>query len=147
MSRCPISNGLDTLRAIRQLQPTAQVIMLSGRNVPATIVEAVRLGAADYVLQAWRSGRCGRGCASKRRSTTRSKRQALADEVARLSAQSQEAPDGTQTCWSPDRAMQSVMSMVERALPTAMSISRFVVRAVSARKSWPAKFTGAQSGG
>ena len=39
----PGLNGLDTLRAIRQFHPAAQVIMLSGRNAPATVIEAVRL--------------------------------------------------------------------------------------------------------
>jgi DNA-binding response OmpR family regulator len=47
----PDLDGLETLRAIRQIHPTGQVIMLSGRQAPATIVEAVRLGAADYVLK------------------------------------------------------------------------------------------------
>src|SRR5438045_1003237 len=47
----PDLDGIETLRAIRQAQPSAQVIMLSGRQTPATIVEAVRLGAADYVLK------------------------------------------------------------------------------------------------
>ena len=47
----PDLDGLETLRAIRQAHPTAQVIMLSGRQTPATIMEAVRLGAADYVLK------------------------------------------------------------------------------------------------
>src|SRR5918996_1746032 len=32
-------------------RPEAQVIMLSGRNQASTIVEAVRLGAADYVVK------------------------------------------------------------------------------------------------
>src|SRR4029450_13705866 len=47
----PHLDGIETLRAIRQAQPPPQVIMLSGRHTPATIVEAVRLGAADYVLK------------------------------------------------------------------------------------------------
>ena len=47
----PDLDGLETLRAIRSAHPAAQVIMLSGRQAPATIVEAVRLGAADYVLK------------------------------------------------------------------------------------------------
>jgi len=47
----PDLDGIETLRAIRQARPAAQVIMLSGRQAPQTIVEAVRLGAADYVLK------------------------------------------------------------------------------------------------
>jgi two-component system response regulator AtoC len=39
------------LRALKASRPEAQVIMLSGRNQASTIVEAVRLGAADYVVK------------------------------------------------------------------------------------------------
>src|ERR687898_121314 len=47
----PGLDGLATLRAVRASQPETQVIMLSGRNQAATIVEAVRSGAADYVVK------------------------------------------------------------------------------------------------
>jgi two-component system, NtrC family, response regulator AtoC len=47
----PGMNGLDTLRALKAAKPELQVIMLSGREQAATIVEAVRLGAADYVVK------------------------------------------------------------------------------------------------
>jgi two-component system response regulator AtoC len=42
---------MATLRALKASRPEAQVIMLSGRNQASTIVEAVRLGAADYVVK------------------------------------------------------------------------------------------------
>jgi two-component system response regulator AtoC len=47
----PGLDGLATLRALKASKPEAQVIMLSGRNQASTIVEAVRLGAADYVVK------------------------------------------------------------------------------------------------
>ena len=47
----PGMTGLDTLRALKTAKPDLQVIMLSGREQAATIVEAVRLGAADYVVK------------------------------------------------------------------------------------------------
>src|SRR5690349_7209903 len=47
----PGLDGLATLRATKASRPEAQVIMLSGRNQASTIVEAVRLGAADYVVK------------------------------------------------------------------------------------------------
>jgi len=47
----PGMNGLETLRAIKTAKSEVQVIMLSGREQAATIVEAVRLGAADYVVK------------------------------------------------------------------------------------------------
>jgi two-component system response regulator AtoC len=47
----PGLDGIATLRALKSSRPEAQVIMLSGRNQASTIVEAVRLGAADYVVK------------------------------------------------------------------------------------------------
>jgi len=47
----PGMTGLDTLRALKAAKPELQVIMLSGREQASTIVEAVRLGAADYVVK------------------------------------------------------------------------------------------------
>src|SRR4029078_10555511 len=49
-----LMQGLDVfapLRAIKAAKKDTQVIMLSGRNHASTIVEAVRLGAADYVVK------------------------------------------------------------------------------------------------
>jgi two-component system, NtrC family, response regulator AtoC len=47
----PGLDGLATLRALKTSRTETQVIMLSGRNHASTIVEAVRLGAADYVVK------------------------------------------------------------------------------------------------
>ena len=47
----PGMNGLETLRVLKAAKPDLQAIMLSGREQAATIVEAVRLGAADYVIK------------------------------------------------------------------------------------------------
>jgi two-component system response regulator AtoC len=47
----PGLDGLATLRALKASRPETQVIMLSGRTQVSTIVEAVRLGAADYVVK------------------------------------------------------------------------------------------------
>ena len=47
----PGMDGLQTLKALKQARSVLQVIMLSGRERAQTIVEAVRLGAADYVVK------------------------------------------------------------------------------------------------
>jgi two-component system, NtrC family, response regulator AtoC len=47
----PGMNGIETLRALKAAKPDLQAIMLSGREHASTIVEAVRLGAADYVVK------------------------------------------------------------------------------------------------
>ena len=47
----PGMDGIQTLKALKSARPELQVIMLSGREQAAIIVEAVRLGAADYVVK------------------------------------------------------------------------------------------------
>jgi len=47
----PGMDGLQTLKALKSARPELQVIMLSGREQAQIIVEAVRLGAADYVVK------------------------------------------------------------------------------------------------
>ena len=47
----PGLDGIATLRGIKSARQETQVIMLSGRNHASTIVEAVRLGATDYVVK------------------------------------------------------------------------------------------------
>src|SRR4051812_24934406 len=47
----PGMDGLQTLKALKAAHPEMQVIMLSGREQAQIIVEAVRLGAADYAVK------------------------------------------------------------------------------------------------
>jgi two-component system response regulator AtoC len=117
----PDLDGLQTLREIRSAQPAAQVIMLSGRQTPATIVEAVRLGAADYVLKPGDPDGIGETAldAAIRNAL---EREALSAEVSRLSAQMPEEPDGAQTCWVSGAAMQPVLLMVERVASSDVGV-------------------------
>ena len=117
----PDLDGIETLRAISTARPNAQVIMLSGRQTPATIVEAVRLGAADYVVKPGDPEGVGEAALE---SAIRNalERESLTAEVARLSAQIAEDPDGAQVCWSVGTAMQPVMTMVERVADSDVSV-------------------------
>jgi DNA-binding response OmpR family regulator len=47
----PGLDGIETLKALKAARPEVQVIMLSGREHAETIVQALRLGAADYVVK------------------------------------------------------------------------------------------------
>jgi two-component system response regulator AtoC len=109
----PDLDGIETLRTIRQAQPTSQVIMLSGRQTPATIVEAVRLGAADYVLKPGDSEGIGEA-ALEAAIRNALERESLSAEVARLGAQLPDDPEGAQAWWSSGPAMQPVIAMIER---------------------------------
>jgi two-component system response regulator AtoC len=117
----PDLDGLETLRAIRQARPAAQVIMLSGRQTPQTIVEAVRLGAVDYVLKPGDAEGIGEA-ALEAAIRNALEREALSAEVARLSAQVAEDPQGTQVSWSSGAAMQPVLAMVERVADSDVGV-------------------------
>ncbi len=117
----PDLDGLETLRAIRQAHPTAQVIMLSARQTPATIIEAVRLGAADYVLKPGDAEGVGE-LALEAAIRNAFERESLSAEVARLGAQMAEDPEGAQPCWSAGSAMQVVMSVVDRVADSDVGV-------------------------
>ena len=42
-------DGLETLQALREVDPSAAVVMMSGHGTPATAVKAIKLGALDYL--------------------------------------------------------------------------------------------------
>jgi two-component system response regulator AtoC len=112
---------LQTLRQIRLAHPAAHVVMLSGGKTPATIVEAVRLGAADYVVKPGDPDGVGE-VALEAAIRNALERLALTSEVARLRTQSEQDADGMQACWSSGRAMQTVMNMVERVADSDISV-------------------------
>ncbi len=45
----PDRDGLETLEAIRQADPAAAVVMISGHGTASTAVRAIKLGALDYI--------------------------------------------------------------------------------------------------
>ena len=49
--RMPGGSGLDVVRELHALQPAARLVVLTGYGSIATAVEAVRCGAADYVMK------------------------------------------------------------------------------------------------
>jgi two-component system response regulator RegA len=49
--RMPGASGLEVVRALRALRPSAVVIVLTGYGSIATAVDAVRLGAAHYLTK------------------------------------------------------------------------------------------------
>ena len=49
--RMGTTNGLDTLRKLRDLDPKLLVIMMTAYGTTQTAIEAMKLGAYDYVLK------------------------------------------------------------------------------------------------
>ena len=117
----PGLDGLETLRQIRLAHPAAQVVMLSGGQTPATIVEAVRLGAIDYVVKPGDPDGVGE-VALEAAVRNALERLSLTNEVTRLRTQVGQDPDGAQPCWSSGKAMQPVMTMVDRVADNDVSV-------------------------
>ena len=42
-------DGLEMLQAMREMDPTATIIMMSGHGTPSTAVKAIKMGAFDYL--------------------------------------------------------------------------------------------------
>jgi two-component system response regulator RegA len=49
--RMPESDGLDVVRALKAIDPTTNVVVLTGYGSIATALEAVRLGATHYLTK------------------------------------------------------------------------------------------------
>ncbi len=47
----PEMDGIETLSRILELVPSAKVIMLSGQDDAAGVVQAIKIGAADYLTK------------------------------------------------------------------------------------------------
>lgn len=45
----PGMDGLETLKALKEIQPAMEVVIVTGRPTAETRAEALRLGACDYV--------------------------------------------------------------------------------------------------
>ncbi|MEO7192333.1 MAG: sigma-54 dependent transcriptional regulator [Vicinamibacterales bacterium] len=117
----PGMDGLETLRAARGAHPALQVIMLSGTQVPSTIVDAVRLGAVDYVIKPDDPEGIGEAAleAAIRNAV---EKVSLTSEVARLRAQVADDPDGAQPCWGSGSSMRNVLTMIERVADSDVSV-------------------------
>ena len=55
--RMPDVGGLDVLRAIRDIDPRSQAVLMTGNASVETAVEAIKLGATDYLSKPLDFGR------------------------------------------------------------------------------------------
>ena len=117
----PGMNGLETLKALRSSHPGLQVIMLSGQGVPSTIVDAVRLGAVDYVVKPDDPDGVGEA-AVEMAIRNAVEKLTLTSEVARLKAQVIDDPEGAQVCWGSGAAMRHVLTMIQRVADSDVSV-------------------------
>ena len=139
----PGMNGLETLRAIKAAKPELQVIMLSGREQAATIVEAVRLGAADYVVKPGDPEGLGEiALDSAIKSAIEKSR--LVSEITELRRQLSDDQDRAFLFWGDSPEMQSIATVIEQVADSDVTVlirgesgvgKELVARAIDQRSS------------
>lgn len=53
----PVMDGLQSLRKIRELDPSAVVVMCSASSQQTTVVEAIHSGAAEFIVKPFQAQR------------------------------------------------------------------------------------------
>jgi two-component system response regulator AtoC len=117
----PGMDGLQTLKALKMARPEMQVIMLSGREQAAVIVEAVRLGAADYVVKPGDPEGLGEIALDSaiKQAIERSR---LVDELTHLRRQLSDDQDQAFLAWGDSPAMRQVAHIIEQVADSDVTV-------------------------
>src|SRR4051812_7193394 len=139
----PGMNGLETLRALKTAKPDMQAIMLSGREQAATIVEAVRLGAADYVVKPDDPEGLGEIALDAAIKNAIEKTR-LVSEITELRRQLTDDQDRAFLFWGDSPEMQTIASVIEQVSDSDVTVlirgesgvgKELVARAIHQRSS------------
>ena len=139
----PGMNGLETLRALKAAKPELQVIMLSGREQASTIVEAVRLGAADYVVKPDDPEGLGEIALDAAIKSAIEKTR-LVSEITELRRQLSDDQDRAFLFWGDSPEMQTIASVIEQVSDSDVTVlirgesgvgKELVARAIHQRSS------------
>jgi two-component system, NtrC family, response regulator AtoC len=137
----PGMNGLETLRALKAAKPDLQAIMLSSREQAATIVEAVRLGAADYVVKPDDPEGLGEIALDAAIKNAMEKTR-LVSEITELRRQLSDDQDRAFLLWGDNPDMRNIASVIEQVSDNDVTVlvrgesgvgKELVVRAIHQR--------------
>jgi two-component system, NtrC family, response regulator AtoC len=117
----PGMNGLETLKALKAARPEMQAIMLSGREQAATIVEAVRLGAADYVVKPDDPEGLGEIALDSAIKNAFEKNR-LVNELTELKRQLRDDEDGAFLCWGNSEQMRQIASIIDQVADSDITV-------------------------
>jgi two-component system response regulator AtoC len=117
----PGMDGLQTLKALKAARPEVQVIMLSGREQAPIIVEAVRLGAADYVVKPGDPEGLGEIALDSaiKQAIERSR---LVDELTTLRRQLNDDQDQAFLAWGDSPDMRQVAHIIEQVSDSDVTV-------------------------
>jgi two-component system response regulator AtoC len=139
----PGLDGLETLKAIKTAKADLQVIMLSGREQAATIVEAVRLGAADYVVKPDDPGGLGEIALDSAIKSAIEKTR-LVSEISELRRQLTDDQEGAFLFWGDSPEMKTIATVIEQVADSDVTVlirgesgvgKELVARAIHQRSS------------
>jgi Response regulator containing CheY-like receiver, AAA-type ATPase, and DNA-binding domains len=138
----PGMNGIETLRALKAARPEMQAIMLSGREQAATIVEAVRLGAADYVVKPDDPEGLGEIALDAAIKNAIEKTR-LVSEITELRRQLTDDQDRAFLFWGDSPEMQAIASVIEQVSDSDVTV---LIRGESGvgKELWLARSTSAR---
>jgi DNA-binding NtrC family response regulator len=113
--RMPDLGGLDVLRAIREADPDCHVILMTGQATIESAVEAVKLGAADYLTKPLDFQRFRELLATVRENASRRRRLLEAE---------QQAAESAEFCGMIGRgpAMQELFALIQRLSPHVRTV-------------------------
>jgi two-component system response regulator AtoC len=117
----PGMNGLETLRALKTAKPELQAIMLSGREHASTIVEAVRLGAADYVVKPDDPEGLGEIALDSAIKSAIEKTR-LVSEITQLRQQLSDDQDRAFLFWGNSPEMQTIAAVIEQVSDSDVTV-------------------------
>jgi two-component system response regulator AtoC len=109
----PGMDGIATLRSLKANHADLQVIMLSGREHATTIVEALSLGAVNYVVKPADPGGLGEIALESAIKQVLERRQ-LVSEVTELRRRVNDEQDQAILFWGQSDAMQRIAVLVDR---------------------------------
>ncbi len=136
-------HGLETLRALKTSKEDLQIIVLSHREQASAVVEAVRLGAADYVVRPGDPEGPGEiALEAAIRSAIEKTR--LVAELAELRRQLNDDENGAFLFWGDSAEMQHVAKIIDRVSDSDVTVlirgesgvgKELVARAIHQRSS------------
>jgi two-component system response regulator AtoC len=117
----PGMNGLETLRALKAAKPDLQAIMLSGKEQVSTIVEAVQLGAANYVVKPGDPEGLGEIALDAAIKSAIEKTR-LVSEITELRRQLSDDKDSAFLFWGDSPDMKSIATVIEQVADADITV-------------------------